>query len=627
MSKGSHPDGWRLAAALLLAATALPGIAQEKPLNLTGVFTAGFYRTDNRDGRVARLSSVPVSLDLNLTGFLGHPDFISYQVRPQTTMGAQATEAGFIPGNGVSLTTTFLHKRSFPLTLTYTNLRREQVTYGTLTRISGLRSVSHDRNFGLNWQWHAPHLPQLSFDFGRSRSTLKPDEPIIPDYRYRNRHATLNINDRRWGWTLNGLLRWDRSNSDFANPLEPQFITTALNQRSSQYQFTAQRPLWSRSQVIFSGGLFNNRNTFNNRPFDQDTRFFNAMLTFGWGERLEGNVRTGYTSNLLGTEIQEALLGLTVPGGSGSPTPQSAVFVPFQTRVSSLSASGNVRYKAHRDWTLLGGFNQEKVSAPENRIAAANANFLSGTGGVSFNRRFSWATLTSQYGLNVGRLNYANIPNSRFLGHSFTLTAQSGRLERLELTALVNISTQRVDQFRALHTGTQSAEFTLGRRLGGLVWRGALGMQRSSFRDGGLDYRAQGLTYRASVEHQRIQLHYFRNVVDGDTFQFLLGSQLSTVLVGAPLRVVLSSFRTQTLSVRATPWRRMEFHLGWTTGRQSFDRRVNNEFEQIDVRIGYRFRLLTLESGYARYDQDFLNLTRYMRNRFYLRVSRPFKVF
>jgi hypothetical protein len=617
-----------LLAAPLLAATALPGLAQEKPVTLTGVFSSGFYATDNRNGREARVTSIPFLVNLDLSGYVGHPGFISYRVQPQLSTGAQANEAGFIGGNGLSLSTTFLGRRSFPLTLTYSNVQREQVTYGSLTRISGLRSLSHERDFRLNWQVREPQLPRLSFELGNSRDTLEPETPIIPDYRSRSRHYVVGIQEHRWGWALDGSLRWDKFASDFANPLEPEFITTKLAQRSSHYQFTAQRPLGSRSQLVLSGGLLNSRNTWNDRPFDQDMRFVNALLTFGKRERWQGSLRGGYSTNQLGTEILAALRKLTGSRASGTPGPEVLVFVPLQTRVSSLAFSGNLRYQMHRDWSLFGSLSQDNVSTPNGSIAGAEANYLNGTGGVSFNRRFHWVTLTSQYSLNMGRLDYANIRDSRLLGHSFNLTAQHGTVEHLELTGSINASVQQVDQLLLLRSGNQSADFTLARRLAGVVFRGGVGTQRSSFRDGGLDYDSEGLTFRGSVEHARVQLHYFRNVVDGNTLQALLANPAtSAVLLAVPLRVILSSFRTETASLNTTPWRRLEANLSWTQGRQKFDSHVNNDFKQLDLRVGYSFRLLMFAVGYAHYEQSFLNLPGYMRKRFYVRVSRPFQVF
>ncbi|MFQ5695588.1 MAG: hypothetical protein ACE5HB_06335, partial [Terriglobia bacterium] len=239
-----------------------------------------------------------------------------------------------------------------------------------------------------------------------------------------------------------------------------------------------------------------------------------------------------------------------------------------------------------------------------------------------------WATLTTQYSLNVGRLDFAQIPDSRLRGHTFSVVAQRGTLERLELTGSLNASFQRVDQMTGFRTGTQSTELNLGRRLARWVVRGGVGYQRNSFKDGGLDFTSDGLTLRLGAEHQRLRLNYFRNTVDSNTLQpFVGGAAATTVLLATPLRVVLSSLRTQTLNLHTNPWRRLETQLLWTRSSQKLDHGVSNDYDQFDMRVRYRFRLLSFEVGYAHFEQRFQTLNPFSRSRFFFRVERPFRVF
>ncbi|MBI5086085.1 MAG: hypothetical protein HZB13_15980, partial [Acidobacteria bacterium] len=129
---------------LLLAAQL--GLAQNHINNLSGAVTTGFYSTHAISPRNQQLRFVPLTLDLDFAGYYGHPDFLSYDVRPVLTLGPQATEAGFIGGNGVSASATFLRTRSFPLRVFYDNIQREDVYYGALTQISGYRAINHNRN-------------------------------------------------------------------------------------------------------------------------------------------------------------------------------------------------------------------------------------------------------------------------------------------------------------------------------------------------------------------------------------------------------------------------------------------------------------------------------------------------
>lgn len=614
---------WLLFQAVLAVIVVAPAAAQEKPLSLRGVFSTGVYSTRNENSFESKTTTIPVGVQLDLAGYLARPDFISFKVQPQLSGGAQAFDAGFTNGNGITASATVLSRRSFPLTISYSNVLREQLTYGSLTRISGLRSTNHARSFNLNWQLRAPRLPAVSFDLGRTQDNLEPDDPVIPDAHSRSRNYGVSLRDARWGWQWDGSLRWDQSNSDFANPLEPGLITTRMAQRNSHYQAVARRSLWGRSELTFSGGLLKNRSTYNELPFRQDARFANALLTLGRGRRWNGNLRVAYNSNLLGAEILKGLgqptLGLTSTAAATS-TPAGTL---FETRVNSLSVSGNGRYQVHKDWTLVGGVSQDRVTTPDGQVAAAEADSLNGSGGLMFNRRFPWAAVVGQYTVNVGTLDYGNIPDSGILGHSFSLHAQRGSVEKLEWTGSFTLSTQRVDQLTALRTHNRSAELSVGRRFQGFVVRGGFGMQQSAFRDGGVDFDSDGFTFRVGIEHPRLQLHYFRNVVDGNSLQARLGSSLP----GATLRIIPSAFRTQTLSLRTSPWRRLEVQFFWTRGHQELDRRLNNDYDQFDLQVGYSFRLLAFHLGYARHEQSFLALPGYMRSRFYLRVSRPFRVF
>jgi hypothetical protein len=614
--------GWLVVGVLPLFLT--PSLAQEKPLSLSGVFSTGFYSTRNENSFDSTVSTIPVGVQFDLSGYLTRPDFLNFRLQPQLSNGPQTYDAGFTNGNGITASATFLSRRSFPLTISYSNIFREQLTYGSLTRISGLRSTNHARSFNLNWQLRAPRLPVISFGFGRTRDDLEPHDPIIPDAHSRSRNYGVTVQDTRWGWHLDGSLRWNKSSSDFANPLVPDLITTSLAQRDSHYQATARRSLWRQSELTLNAGLLKNRSTYNDLPFRQDASFANGLLTMGRGKRWNGNVRVSYNSNLLGAEI---LRGLSQPASgltSAAVIPSTPTGTPFETRVNSLSVSGNARYQVHRDWTLVGSLSRDRVTTPNGGIASAESNSLNSAAGVMFNRTFSWATITTQYTLNVGTLDYANIPDSGMLGHSFSLHAQHGSVEKLEWAGSFTLSTQRVDQLTALRTHNRTAELSVGRRFYGLIFRGGFGVQQSAFRDGGVDYDSDGLTFRASLEHPRLQLHYFRNVVDANSLQALAAGGGSA---SATLRIIPSSFRTQTLNLRAAPWRRVELQFLWTRGHQELDRRLSNDYDQFDVQVGYSFRLLKFQLGYARHDQSFLTLPGYMRSRFYLRISRPFRVF
>jgi hypothetical protein len=60
--------------------------------------------------------------------------------------------------------------------------------------------------------------------------------------------------------------------------------------------------------------------------------------------------------------------------------------------------------------------------------------------------------------------------------------------------------------------------------------------------------------------------------------------------------------------------------------RQRFDHRMVNDYDQIEARLTFRFRLLSFESGYIQYRQSLLELSDYRRVRVYFRISRTFGI-
>ncbi len=610
----------------------LAAYAQEKPASLTGALSTGFYSTTNRNPEPAKINFVPLSATLDWKGYLVHPDFLSYEIQPEGTLGPQATEAGFLGGNGVRASTTFLNGRSFPLTLFYNNIQREDVFFGSLTQLSGFRSFNRDRNYGLNWQWRKPLWPHLTFDAGSSRLSAEPHLALIPDYHTRTRHYTLNGEDDRWGWSFHGLLRRDRLDSDYINVFSPDRPTLNFDQHISESQVDALRPLWPGSQYSISAGVLKFINRFDGRPFDQTVRFVHNTLSFGERSRLRGNLRAGYSSNLLGTEIQQALNRLAGGGGSVTGAPEALLFSQIRTRISSLETSGGLRYRVLSDWDVFGQLTNNRVRAPQT-VLARGSEFLSGNAGVDFHHAFSWANVTSQYSHTLGRLVYSGLPG-RLSGDSLSASAQHGAIERLQITGSFSGTRQVTRQIMQYRAASKTGDLTLAHRIhaASLTLRAGAGLEQSYFRDDALKFNASGLTWHADAEHPMFQLSYSHNGSNGTTLQGLLANPAgeaaaSALLLGLPLRPLLSLNRGDILMARASPIRRMEFSFTRLRGRQRFDRQLINDYDQVDFRAAYRFRQLRFEAGYIRWDQSFALAIPFERSRLFFRVTRPFQVF
>jgi hypothetical protein len=98
----------------------------------------------------------------------------------------------------------------------------------------------------------------------------------------------------------------------------------------------------------------------------------------------------------------------------------------------------------------------------------------------------------------------------------------------------------------------------------------------------------------------------------------------STLL--APLRLVPNDLQGVTLSLHATPIRKIEFSALYTRSIQHLENMVANDFEIIDVSATFHFRKLQSVAGYFLSTQIYSsNLATYPeteRGRFYLRIRR-----
>lgn len=720
--KGEHlhrivRSGTRGARASLLLACALgAGVGQERPLSLEGIVSSGFYTTSSRDVTEVRVSIVPLSLNLDANGFLGDPGFLSFRIQPMLTTGPQATEAGFLGGNGVKVDTTLLGGRGFPVKLRYSNVRREDVFFGSLNQVSGFRSMNHETNLGLNWQLRARKLPQLNLDIGKSGLTADPNVSPIPNYDASNKRYALDVHDQRRGWEIDADLRRTGLRSTFASLSTAGFVSTRLDQNTDHAGVIARRPLWRGARVTFSGGATDNRNYFDSHPYSQNLRYAEGALDGGQGSRWQWRLRAGFNGNILGAGMSElvnpalspdartegnlfavqvgafadreraerlrsqmekrhgtarvvekpgepalsrVLVGsetssaqagqlaatlrretgtaMVVPlelssaaGPAATAMPEVLLFAPYWNRFSNITLGGESRLQVTRDWSLLGSVQRERVIPQQSFLGAAASDYLYGTGGIGFQHRFSWANFGGQAGVSLGRMVYAGIPN-RFLGRNYSFNAQRGTVDGLELSASFNNSTQRAKQLTTLDSGSSGGELGVGRRVGAFIFRGGAGLNQSSFRDPTLNYRSKGLSFRSEVQYRAVQASYSRNRSAGNTLSVYFvtpstSSPSGSVLLGVPLRAILYSNVGDTLIFRASPFRRFETSVIWTRGHQRFDSQTVNDYDQLEMRATFRFRLLAFELGYVRYEQSLLTLSNYLRSRFYFRISRSFGI-
>jgi hypothetical protein len=96
------------------------------------------------------------------------------------------------------------------------------------------------------------------------------------------------------------------------------------------------------------------------------------------------------------------------------------------------------------------------------------------------------------------------------------------------------------------------------------------------------------------------------------------------------MHVVPSDLRGITLSLHATPIRKLEFSALFSRSIQHLEGVVANDFQVLDINATFRFRRLQFVAGYFSttqiYSSYFAAYPETQRGRFYIRISRPFGI-
>ncbi len=621
MDRSARPRqlSWILGALLLFVA--LLGRAQEKPLSINGELVTGFASTSVDDGEERSRSVNPFHVKFDLTGYLGHPDFLSYRIEPQFTPSEEAPQAGFSGANGLSLKTTFLRRRAFPLTIRYANFRRELITFGSLQGVSGVRSVSRYSDFGLTWLLKVRNLPQLSLNYSASGSKTEPNLGILPVRETDSRRYGLRIKDFRWAWNITGTLNRTERSFDTASILDPDRIVFDTEQKADEATISAQRRFWGQNHLSLFAGRRVRHDVFDQVPFDQSSSFFRGAASLKWHPRWDASIAASYISNR-DDIFRQPVLGLE----DADPL---SVF-PFQSGVSTFSVSGQVRYKLSDHWMLSGGLDETR-SRTTSDLGPAVAGSSHGVGaGIGFDRTFSWGQLTSSYGLSLTQSPSINAtPDNRTTSHSISAQVRRGTPERLELIGNFSGNFNRVDSEIFLERRDLSGSLSLAKRFGAYLMRGGFGLRKVD-REEFVDFASDGWTAHIGVEHRLFNVQYGRGTSNATSLLLQRISQngaAPTIVPGVPLRSILTLSSRDSLTFGFTPIQGLRGWLRWNRIHQTLDGQLRNDSNLLDLAVSYQFRLLEFDAGYTLYDQTLSTLAGISRGSFFFRVRRPFRVF
>ena len=622
-----------LLAGLLLLVGAANTSAQhhsEPPLSLSGTIDTGYYGTSLRNGTNTELKNPVAALKLDLNGYWHHPKFLTFSVRPQFSAGRQSSETVFPSGDGVSLTSTFLGGRAFPLTVSYTRLDRKLTTFGTTNRLAGLESDTAERNLNVNWNLNFPGLPQARLEFSKYANQYEPLQPLTSSSQNRARLFGVNVSDRRWGWDFDSRLHFEKSSNDLFNLFDPSQPPYLMRRNQKELRTTASHDFSRSVQLSLSGGKNVSDTSIQSTPFNQDYTYGTAVLSYSVSSRLSGTTRAGVTSNLLGYRMEQVLGGATGPSfGEGG-----LELIPLTTRLGLWNLTSQLNYALTKDLQLNGQFSFDSTSRPKgNGVAAPESQQATGQLGASYSHAFRRWQLGTRYAANLGRLEYAGLP-SRSRGQQAQITASTGSVEHLELSGSAWASTQNVLDGISLHSRSGGAQLAAGRRLS-QTWllHGTYTYEQSAFDTLQSQYESSSHGLNLGVRSRWFDISGGRLGQSGLSFQpgFLggLSSAEQAIVLGSgipALLVVPSGMGFNHAALSFFPWRRFMARGTWTRNRQLIMGRPSNNVDHFIMEVSYQFRLLKLSAGHTQYSQSF-GLGAYGRSLTYFLVSRDFRLF
>ena len=611
---------------LLLGAIAPPAAlrAQEKPLNISATVYTGFYSTSTKGEANQSLEFVPLGARFDIDGFVMSPDLLSYSVQPELAVGPQASEAGIQGGNGIRLRFTLLRKRAFPLTFRYSNTEVQDVYFGGLSQISGYRLQNRTKDIGVTWEVQPSKNLGLILDWGRGSVDSKSDIAEVPDYVSHQDHINADAKYEHGGWDLEIFGHRQQQQSNLLAPIQGTGTAGTLTQTVEQFQASARKTLFKDSELYVDGGTQATSTLLFTLPIDLFTRYGSASLRLFQRRRWKASFRAGYSSNVASQLLAQAAASLSAPGAVAS---GDTVLVPFSHGVSNLNLSGTTSAELAYGIGVYGSVERNEILA-SNQGGPLNSSYFLATAGVNYSKKFDWASFNGQYGRELG---YGSVTgqSGTIQGQIYRVSAQHTATNGMVFEVTVHGSDQSVNNVQPFSNDSLAADASVAFQVaGGIGARLGGGWQRSAFINSANEFRTNGYTVLASIEHPQYQFSVALN--DSLSNSLPLYNDLLGLGPGAAslfgLQVIPSDYRALSFSAHANPLRKLELSATWTRSRQHLGGVLSNDFELLNAYVTYHFRRLQLESGYIRFKQTFALYPSTNRMRFYVRVQRTARI-
>lgn len=613
--RGSSPQGSR-------------GFSQGLLQSLAGTAYFGFDGANSAQrGGESRTSANDFGFNLQERGFLFDPRLWTHNLSVQ--LDRTASNAPFqstaTRSLGWDFNGTLFGARSFPLRVFFS-----RHTANTDFSAPGDLRTSF-RNLGLTWSLNRPKLANLTLTALSGKTDTDATAAFLP-FQEQQRSLAASLTRSVNGWSLSANADYSRVKSSLN---EYQYILRGQD-------FRAQHAVGERGE--FSTSIFHQLRTESdrNRPF---TRYalttFESALTYRHSEKLQGFYSLHSLTNLREATILAALRASTGGGGaepSVEPNPALQQAMLSEGGSSSRTAQAGWNYAATSRLSFNASLAHTSLSTPEVRPEDQGLllkSYSTVGGGVNYHRPFGRWDTTWRAGLfrnwNRPLLGAGYADNSRSMGlgvtrdvarwrwvsdftySEYTSGLATGTLYRQERWA--NALEKRLSRRLRFNFGAEL--FHLNSNFGSL-------RQISNNLENGLLLHGtfSDRNWTATVGRG------LRNV-NSAIIRLDLENPLNAVVLSqvnplaAPLSnadrytYLLASFRaSRNLSFQAS-YRRDNFILPAGDFNRSTD---------VDFSAAYRLRKMTVTFGYRRQLQatTFADLN---RDRFYLRMTRPFRLF
>jgi hypothetical protein len=613
--------GAALAMAGLLTFAAQFPVRAQGPVNLNGRLTTGFFSHQSSETRT--VTGAPTTVRLNLSGYVGDPNFMTYSVRPNLTLVEGASQTGFgSQRDSIVFSAAFFKKRWFPFSLSYSFTKaRIAPQIKEFDRADRFEDPL-EQVFTFSQQIVLPRLPKLTWRYTNSGLDSGGSLAVPSGFKSRNTAYGIALSDRSWGWKWSGSFDKSDSRTQRLQSVGALFPVIPHRERS-RLRFRSSRRLWGRSRIDFDGG--ENQLGFRNSRTVHKTshRFLFSKLDVPLNDRLGVSFSSSFSSDLNARDL-EALLDSSEGDGAAA--------VPgTETRASALGVTGGASYKVSRDLSVTTNLQRSWVQTPDlGREGDSSTTGISV--GIGYSRAFSWARLTAQYGYGGSRSTLSGIAG-RSQGHQLSLSASRGSVRSLRVEGSFAYRQSRSDRevetsFLANTASSREFQLSLSRRVAGFVLDGSVGVRKGT-RAGEFPLANEGWYGQIGLRHSRFNLNYGTNGQDSTEFAFpdaALG--VGPLLPGSPLQAFLTSGSGQHLSAEFRPASRLRVVGFWSTRRDSLDNVPRSDRQGLSTTATYTFRQLDLEAGYTNFDYRLFtdSPTSSHQSTVFLRVVRNFTI-